>query len=409
MKHPNSLSITRGGEGAVSRWRAETGAVAVLIALTLIGLIALILLAVQVGNVGMVRGMLQGGADQAALSGAGELDGTEKGLSKAKEESQAMFQGGRNFVPSANNGQDLSIAGDAFMTGVWEVDHPENGFRPTTDAAEANAVRVIGRKTDTANGEVPMFLGGFLGPETVAVQRTAIAALGACKSVPCNADTPIAVCQDALKCGEEITLVKSPSPVDNAAWTGFLTGANASNVRGMIDNCARIPAVETGDCISLNNGEIDSALQALKAKLDDFKAKNPCPNIRVPDLDNPTCDGDCRPATSGPPIDVNGDGTTDDADCGMPAMVPLIPCSPDIANDCGGGNTARNLNQSRQMSGFVMIVITEVVDSGKDKHVKGIPLCGVRIPEAPTGPGPRCDTSTPVCCATEPVLVNASL
>jgi hypothetical protein len=177
----------------------------------------------------------------------------------------------------------------------------------------------------------------------------------------------------------------------------------------MIEDCKRISDVATSDCISLNNGQMDSALQSLKAKLQEYKDENACPNVRKPDVEEVSCDGECRPKTSGPPIDVNGDGKVDGDDCGMPAVFPLIPCSRDVGNTCGGGDTARNLNQQRQVSGFVMMVITEVEEQAGNKYVKAFPLCGIRMPGAPTGPGPTCDPKNPVCCATEPVLVNASL
>jgi hypothetical protein len=378
--------------------RDERGAVAIMVALAFVAVMALILLAVQVGDIGMVRGMLQGSADQAALAGAASLDGTDDGVEEAREQAEQMVNGGRNFVSSVNEGKDLSIAGDAFETGIWDLEHPENGFTPSTDAEEVNAVRVVGRKTRGANGQVPMFLGGFLGPDSVGVARQAIAAIGSCREVPCHPDIPIAACQEDLRCGQKIRLLQSDNTSDNSAWTGFDQGASASTVRGMIKDCKKIPDVSTGDTISLTNGQDNSANQELLDQLEEYKKANPCPNIKKPDNDTLSCDDDCKPPYTGPALDIDGDGKVDKKDCGLPVIMPLISCA-----------NGRNLNGPRPMTGFVLMVITDVEPQKSPKYVEVIPLCGIHIPGATTGPGPACDESTPVCCSTIPVLVNKDL
>ena len=400
-----------GSRRASDLLRRERGAVAIIVAASMLALIGLILLAVQVGMIGTVRALLQGSADQAALAGAGQLDGTSDGLTQADAEATKILAGGKNFPSKLNEGSDLSIAGDAFATGIWDLQKPELGFTPSGDPEIVNAVRVRGRKTGALNGSVEMFLGGSLGPNDVELSRTGIAALGSCANLPCGPDLPIAVCENEIHCGQKVRLLQSPSPTDTAAWTGFAdNNTNANQLRSFIRNCDSIPDVRVGDCISLNNGQVSSAQRELLDRFEKWQSDNSCPNVRVPDTDNIGCDPEtCGPMTAGDQVDINGDSIVDEEDCGMMVILPLVPCSEEIDNACAGGTTDAGMNQFRQLSGFVVMVITEVKSQGNPKYVDGYPLCGVHVPGTSTGPGPNCSPSSPVCCATQPVLVNKNL
>ncbi len=393
--------------------RGERGAVAIIVAAAMFALLALILLAVQVGTIGTVRALLQGSADQAALAGAQQIDGSASGLTNAQAEATNILSGGKNFPDALNNGSDLSIAGTAFQTGVWDLTRPDLGFTPSTDPDVVNAVRVRGRKTGALNGPVDMFLGGDFGPDTVALSRTGIAAVGRAAGLPCRPELPIAACEQALTCGEKIRLLQSPSTEDNGSWTAYDQGANASTLRRMIRDCSLVPNARVGDCITLNNGEVNSAGMELRRKFDAHMEANPCPssggNVRIPDREFPGCDL-CGANVGNETLDINGDGVKDADDCGMPAAIPLIPCDAGIANVCNGdSDTLSNFNQVRQIAGFVLFVITEVNTQGSPKYVDGVPLCGISFPDTPTGPGASCSPTSPAACATEPILVNANL
>lgn len=393
--------------------RSERGAVAIIVAVSMFALVALILLAVQVGTIGTVRALLQGSADEAAMAGASQLDGTDSGLANANSQAMNILSGGKNFPSTLNNGSDLSIAGDAFETGTWDLLNPQNGFTPSTDAEEANAVRVRGRKLSSLNGPVDMFLGGAFGPDSVELFRTGIAALGSAAALSCPPDLPITACHQKLECGKKIRLFQSPSPVDNGSWWTYPTSANANDLKNLIKNCGSVPQVRTGDCIVLNNGEIASADNELRSRFNNYMAAHPCGsgNVYLPDTEEPVC-LTCGVATGGDPIDINDDGAVNSQDCGMPTVIPMIPCDGGIANNCtGDSDTLSNFNQARQVTGFVYFVITQVKGSGggPGKWVDGYPVCGVTIPDTPTGPGPSCSPTEPSACATEPILVNADL
>jgi len=392
--------------------RGERGAVAIIVAASMFALLALILLAVQVGTIGTVRALLQGSADQAAMAGARQIDGTDKGLTSASSEAMNILSGGKNFPDALNEGADLSIAGDAFETGVW--DFGTSKFTPeATNADIVNAVRVRGRKTATLNGPIDMFLGGDFGPDTVSLSRTGIAALGAAASLPCRPELPIAVCEELITCGEKLRILMAPSTTDNAAWTAYDEGANANTLRRMIRDCSLIPDAHTGDCITLNNGSVNSAGMELRRKFDAHMAANPCPesggNVRIPDREFPGCNL-CGANVGNETLDINGDGVKNADDCGMPAAIPLIPCSESIGNACNGdSDTLSNFNQTRQIAGFGLVVITDVNTQGSPKYVDIVPLCGISFPDSPTGGPPACSPSSPVACATDPILVNADL
>jgi hypothetical protein len=388
----------------------ERGVVAILAALLLLTLIGFILLAVQIGDIGMVRGMLQGSADEAALAGALQLDRTADGLSNARAQAEAMVTGGRNFPQAVNQGQDLDIGGTAFDTGVW--DFADGSFTPSNDPEEVNAVRVIGRKVAGQNSPVPMHLGGLLGsPDTVPVARQSIAAVGTVRSLPCRPELPIAACAADLACGVEVRLLTSNSNVDNACWTGFFSGANGSTIRNFIENCSTIPGVEVGDSINLNNGNITGpGYQTLLDELQEHQTatgqsvsdgRAVCVgtgNVHLPDLDDPTCKQGCGPVLDTEPIDINEDGVVNTLDCGMPRSIPVIPRS-----ECSS-----NCNQTGPVTGFAMFVVTEVKTTGNPKYIQGIPLCHVAFPDTQSGPS-TCDPEVPLACATIPILVNKAL
>ncbi|MDP3940479.1 MAG: pilus assembly protein [Deltaproteobacteria bacterium] len=392
---------------------SERGAVAIIVAVSMFALVALILLAVQVGTIGTVRALLQGSADEAAMAGASQLDGTDAGLSDANTQAMSILSGGKNFPSAMNEGSDLSIAGDAFETGTWDLLNPQNGFTPSTDAEVANAVRVRGRKLSSLNGPVDMFLGGVFGPDTVGLFRTGIAALGVASSTSCPPDLPIAICKQEIPCGEKIRILQTPSPVDNAGWWTFPedVSVNSNELKGLVKNCGTVPKVRTGECINLGNGQNTSVYQKLSDRLKEYNATHACGsgNVLLPDPENPSCES-CGVATAGDPIDINGDGVVNDQDCGMPTVIPMIPCDANIANDCSNDpDTLSNFNQARQVSGFVYFVITAVKDQASPKYVDGYGICGVTLPDTPTGPGPSCSPTDPSACATEPILVNANL
>jgi hypothetical protein len=427
MKRGDCLGPSSWQAAVISRHRDERGAVAIIVAVALVALLGLILLAVQVGDIGMVRGMLQGSADEASLAAAKQLNGTQTGLDLAHAEALAMLAGGKNFPRGANDGSDLSISGNAYQTGIWtfpDQDTP-GSFAPSTDPTQVNAIKVVARKTGGQNGPVPMFLGGSFGPDSVSLARTAIAVSGSnADQLPCKPELPIAACVDNLNCdGTEMTLLTSDSTVDNACWTGYFSGASGSTISGFINECGTIPEVSVNDEIDMNNGNVVGQTYAdLQQQLKDFMIAHggdidsaghvvctqPTVFLPEPVLEcNPTCGQE--PGTT--PYDVNHDGIIDNKDCGMPREMPLTDSSTCTENPA--------CNQTHAVTGFTLMVITQVTTAGdKDpitgkplnvKMVKGIPICGVTQPGTRPGPGPTCDPSLPNNCSDTPILVNSVL
>jgi len=218
----------------------------------------------------------------------------------------------------------------------------------------------------------------------IAVAETGIAVVDTCSALPCRPELPIAVCGEDLACGRETLLLSSISQSDNACWTGFFGSANANNIRDYIQNCEAIPGVETGDVITLNNGNI--AGPAYRTLLDELTAYQTAHNgsvdregravctgignVFIPDVEDPGCNDDCGARTGETPVDINADGIVDTADCGMPRSVPIIPRA-----KCDS-----NCNQTGPVTGFALVVITQVKERGNPKFVTGVPLCCVRFP-----------------------------
>ena len=218
----------------------------------------------------------------------------------------------------------------------------------------------------------------------VAVAEAGIAVVDTCSALPCRPELPIAVCGEDLACGREVPLLISDSNFANACWTGFFGNANGNNIRNYIQDCATIPVVATGDFITLNHGNIAGpAYHTLREELTEYQTAHNgsvdregravcigTGNVFVPDVENPGCNDDCGARTGETPVDINADGIVDTADCGMPRSIPIIPRSV-----CDS-----NCNQTGPVTGFALVVITQVKDTGNPKFVMGVPLCCVRFP-----------------------------
>jgi hypothetical protein len=133
----------------MQRVDAEEGAVAVLVAVTLVALLGAAALAVDVGNLYWERRSLQNGADAAALAAAQDFADGSAGTARATAEEYA----------DANNERGAFV---------------EEFFQPT-----ANSIQVTARTGDiAAPGQLSSILAGVLGVDEYFTRATAVAAWG---------------------------------------------------------------------------------------------------------------------------------------------------------------------------------------------------------------------------------------
>jgi len=150
------------------RQHTRRGAAVVVTAVSLVVILGFTALAVDLGYVMCVRGELQVAADAAALAGVSALAdsavifGSEDASASAAEaSSRAIYYAGQN----AAEGESVELLDSDVQAG--SVDDPNNLQSPLAVGVQPyNAVRVMVRKDEYANGPVNLFFAKIFGKET---------------------------------------------------------------------------------------------------------------------------------------------------------------------------------------------------------------------------------------------------
>lgn len=233
----------RRGSGRSGR---ERGAVIVLVAVLLIVLIGVASLVVDMGHLYNVRGDLQNTTDSASLAGAIELDRTEEGLERARE--QAMDFAARHSADFRRS----EIERDDIVFGHWDGQE----FQPLgtdPDPGAVNAVRVHDRRADDTS--VKLRLAPVIGHTEADVGASAAAVAGG-PDTECGAPLGVPECSldEPLDSGDcDHCLVFSPDGNEseqNAAWMDVAQDGNVGVPtlgQQFRDSCPRIDPV-TNKC-----------------------------------------------------------------------------------------------------------------------------------------------------------------
>jgi hypothetical protein len=225
------------------------GNVAILIAVSLVVLLAMAALALDVGKLRVNQHQLQNAADAAALAGAKSLDGTSAGLAAAR--SAAITLAGDNEVD-----------GEAFVLAGAEVElgRVEGGaFVAETDPYDVTAVRVRAASEDLGALVAPI----VFGQDEMLGEAFAVAVSGGPGEAACPLPVAVPSCLlpvDGEVCGLDVRM--SPDTNDSGAWALVEPQHPSANaVRNALRNCTN--AATTDDTVTLNNGAIMSALKVL--------------------------------------------------------------------------------------------------------------------------------------------------
>ncbi len=143
----------------IAQGSRRRGAVAVVVAVTMVPLIGFAALAIDLSYIETLRGEMQRTVDAAALAGASGLS-----LGNDVAESRALEYVANNLVgrqPVARPDVEVTV-------GYWSS--LSQTFTPSVEGFRPNAVRVVGTRTD-----IPLFFAPVLGIETARVEKTAIA------------------------------------------------------------------------------------------------------------------------------------------------------------------------------------------------------------------------------------------
>jgi Flp pilus assembly protein TadG len=265
----------------------ERGAIAILMALALVGLIGAASLAVDIGSALVTKTELQNVADASSLAATREVALIYKGLS-ANTDYKTYTMTSANIAAikskaatfaAANKAAGLSIGLASADTITATYDVKTGNITPSTTGVRA--VRVVSRRDETQNGRVQTALAGVLGINEIGITAQSTAAISALGSLKAGkGEFPIALDEDWWKshsCGTNETLQFYPtSPNSCLGWHTFdskpASAAKLKNiVKGIGDGSFQSPETIAGETYyEFTGGTISSALQDLE---DLFKLK----------------------------------------------------------------------------------------------------------------------------------------
>jgi hypothetical protein len=255
----------------------ERGAVLALTALLLIVAALCMALAIDLGHLYVVKCELQRAADAGAMAAALSLYDL-KNPTAPPVCSRAL--GACQTIVGANqaDGAGLQILADDVIFGRW--DGAAFQVLGSSDP-QINAVQVVVRRDQTANGPVPLFFAGLLPGDLGSVNLTAQAA-GVCGGTgylpPGAGAFPLAIDVDrapADGAGKSVLIDFNPTTVDSGCWHTFLDpSTSASDLQKLVNGTTPSPALKVGDQISVSEGVVDSVLQEMERIFTDRSHNN---------------------------------------------------------------------------------------------------------------------------------------
>lgn len=323
----------------------ERGAIAVVVAICIAGLMGLAALAVDLGVWYTARGQLMKAADASAMAGAATMIGWNASYVIHAQPEVGVVTAKQFSLANQAIGVDLTLLDTDITMGFWDMeaqDFDPARTGPSTNPDDLTGFQVVVRRDDSANGSVSTFFARIFNLYDVDVQARSVALLGCPGSAGLGEmDLPIGVKEESLtgeaglECGK--VLVFRDENNENAEWTTFFENSNDSTLRSYIDGTSPSPIIEDGALpvdIFLTNGTMSQAsFNKLIARYEDNKDP------------------------------VTGE---------WPVLLPVIRCE-------GAASTG-------QIIGFCRFVIT-AVDAAPAKQVTGYLDCGYVMPGTTTGSG----------------------
>lgn len=254
----------------------EKGAVLVMVAISMVALIGFVALAVDIGHLLVTRNEVQNVADASALAGARALGAIYQGL--PPEQQQTFFcdggEGGcqetiratAQDVASKNRaaGESMSVRVEDVLIGHWDGETFTGN-----DYDQPDAVYVIARRDEVANGPISTFFARVLGIDEAPVNAIAIAAMtGQANVVEAGLVLPIAISayffEDGNYCNSFIRFNPTNDPASCSGWTTWDLGSNTNNLRTILDGDYTSPPMTVGETeIELTGGNVAAAFDNL--------------------------------------------------------------------------------------------------------------------------------------------------
>lgn len=283
-----------------NKLKEQEGAVIVLIAVLLIVFLGVAALAIDVGNLYVVRNELQNAADAGALAGARQLflpNGSLNAGANQVAHDTAILNKSQRVVVEVNepltNNDDVQRGHWSFSTRTFT---PNSSLAPytiigktndelDTDTNFVNAVRVRARRQST---QAPSFFSRIFGYSGFGVAAEAVGYIGFAGSLaPGDVDLPFAICIQAIvdengdyqpSVGRWINNSGSPGQntgSETGGWTDFKQstnqpqgynpcqgGANRNTVGDAVNGNPYI--VTLGQDMAVMNGQVSAALSQLR-------------------------------------------------------------------------------------------------------------------------------------------------
>jgi Flp pilus assembly protein TadG len=264
---------------SASRFGNSRGAVIVWVTILMVVFLAFAALAVDLGFVLVTRNELQNISDATSLAGARVLGLAYEALPYEQQltyvaDADAIYEAvedvaGRN---RAGGVDDIEINTSDITIGRWDTQ--TKVLTPTL--SQANAVRVVARRDESANAPLQTFFARILGEETASVSALASAALtGQSRVEPGGLPVPFAISQEWFtfaSCNQPIQFYPTGSEAGCAGWHTYDWGANASNlgtiIDGLIDGSFQSPETVIGESFEFIGGNLAARLPDLKLLYD---------------------------------------------------------------------------------------------------------------------------------------------
>jgi Flp pilus assembly protein TadG len=267
--------------------KQEKGAVAIIVALSLLVLIGFGALAVDLGYVMMVKNEVQNAADAGALAGAGDLY-LNNGTAVNPAANQTAYD-----MATANQSQKETV----FLAGPYTEDvqrghwsfatrtfTPNDSLAPVdlwnsstseldADTNFINAVRVRVR----TNTPVMSFLSRIWGGSSFFGRAEAVGYIGFAGTLrPRDVDQPIAICEQSIRdsdgnytcnTGRMLNSGSNNASHNTAGWTNFVQPCRTANANELVDlSCGSgnpLP-ITLGATVGATGGVVDSVLTDLR-------------------------------------------------------------------------------------------------------------------------------------------------
>ncbi|MCA9495189.1 MAG: hypothetical protein KC621_34915 [Myxococcales bacterium] len=334
--------------------RRERRGNAILTGLMLSTLLGFAALSVDIGLIRVAKTELQASLDSAAVSAAGELNGTAAGRTAAVETAVEVAAvntviGAAVVLPPAN-----------VELGVYDADTGTFTLADgTTPNVQVNAVRIVdtGVTFDAILGQVAFGQASY----GVNSRAMAVRSWSGKKAGSSQCFLPFAI-PDCHLAGtapgtnpDPFKFTFSPTPTDSIAWGDPDANPNSADIKSQLSGQCSHEEIELGDPMYVNEGSHTTALQLIGDVLNNSTAL-------VPTTWDTTLYG-AMPARDGVHANLPAKSDVTVANWGntLQGVVALV----DGGTDC----SAVSFTGSLTITGFAWGVVYDVQDSGSDKNV----------------------------------------